>query len=373
MKSQHHSLLQAPKYKRWVKQRDVALEDLHTLAQRQSSDVLRKVLTGVMHASKSFYHSAHHAAHSPGQMHGHSPIDSFEQHLKPIFQEGIHALVHILLTMRVRSYALAKASEAEIIAQLMVKKTITAKIHKSDIDRIKSKKAFAGGAVIHRVTLYMDRLRRKIVSMAQASALNAPDVESFLIDVRAAFPKKRVVKRPKRILKPKLMEATAAESLPDFAQDQIDPETWDDALRAYKEEFVPQWRSPDSMVGIPTDDGALEMYSWEFERDLTNEFVSSVRDGQVEAAEDNGITDFVWIAVVDDKIDDCCLWRDGLLTSEIQDQLDDHTDEDSDIDGDPLTPPVHFNCRCTLAPATENIPDKPDDGAKEFDEWLGAS
>jgi len=124
-------------------------------------------------------------------------------------------------------------------------------------------------------------------------------------------------------------------------------------------------------VNIPTTEKDT-WYVWEFERDLTNEFVKSVRTGQIAAANENGITDFVWIAVIDSKTDECCQWRDGLLISEIRERLGDHRDEDEacNIEGDNLTPPIHFNCRCTLAPAAENIPDKPDTGAKSFDEWL---
>lgn len=33
---------------------------------------------------------------------------------------------------------------------------------------------------------------------------------------------------------------------------------------------------------------------------------------------------------------------------------------------------ISHNCRCTLAPATDAIPDKPDTGAKEFEEWINS-
>ena len=121
----------------------------------------------------------------------------------------------------------------------------------------------------------------------------------------------------------------------------------------------------------PTAEGE-EYYAWEYERDITNDFVYAVREGAIEAAKENGITDFVWIAVVDDKTDACCLWRDGLLTSEIEAKLKEHESEDEDcnLGGSGLVPPLHFNCRCSLAPATDAIPQKPEVDYASFDKWL---
>ncbi len=228
---------------------------------------------------------------------------------------------------------------------------------------------------MHRITMYCDRLRRRIVSYAQAAAINAKDGQDLAMDVMAALPKPRRVSVPRRTLKPQLMEAVR----PDFSQnigaadvavDNIDEDTWNDMLDAYKSGYVPGTRGPEFVIGMPEVTGQDTWYAWEFERDMTNEFVQSVRDGQIDAANENGITDFVWI---DDKTDKCCSWRDGLLVSEIEAQLADHEDEDADCDigeGEGLTPPIHFNCRCTLAPATDDIPDKPDDGAQNFEDWL---
>jgi hypothetical protein len=164
----------------------------------------------------------------------------------------------------------------------------------------------------------------------------------------------------------------------DIAIDHIDENAWADMVDAYKDEYIPKWRAPEYIVDIPVTDptmtatGEEVWYAWEFERDLTNEFVKSVRDGQVDGANQAGITDFVWVAIIDSATDACCRWRDGLLISEIEKQLDEHKDDDEecDLDDDGLTPPLHFSCRCTLAPATDNIPDKPNADTKDFEEWL---
>jgi len=361
-----------PLYKKWVKARDRALEQLHTRAQLESADIVRKMLTNTLQIAKSLFDQM-----KSGDM---SAADHLDHQLKPVFIDATQSLYMIMITLRRQAYVLSKASEAEIIAQLM-KAPVKAIVTHQDIHRIQGAESVAGGQVLHRLKLYLDKLRRRIVNQAQSSAMNDSTVNDFMINVMQAFPKPRVVRRPKRILKPQLMEADDPTDLnvsqlsedppADVALDFIDDQAWQDMLEYYKEDYVPQWRAPEYLVDLPTSDEET-WYAWEFERDLVNEFVQSVRDGQIEAANENGITDFVWIAVVDNVTDACCLWRDGLLVSEIEQSLDDHQDEDDECnaEGDGLTPPLHFNCRCTLAPATDEIPEKPDTQGNEFDDWL---
>lgn len=356
-----------PRYRSWVKQRDRALEKLHTRAQLEASDIMRKLLTDVLVSAKANFGALRH-----NQWGG---LDSFEHYLKQHFNSAAAEFYKIITELRRRSYVLAKASESEIIAQLS-RKPVYASITHSQLHQVMHKDTAAGGALVHRINLYLDRMRRKIVSMAQASALVTEDPKEFLIDVMSAFPRSKRVIRPKRILKPALMEAIhnigEDDVTADIAIDNIDEQSWNDMLDAYMADYVPKYRGPEYVVDITTKDGD-NYYAWEFERDMTQEFVQSVRDGQIEAANENGITDFVWIAIVDDRTDECCLWRDGLLVSEIEAQLDDHQEEDSNCDVEEgLTPPIHFNCRCTLAPATADIPDKPDDLSKDFDDWLNS-
>ncbi len=369
MKIKKHSWQNQPRYRMWVKQRDRALEDLHTHAQLETADIMREMLTHVLLVAKAQF---------TGMKAGYpASIDWFEAGVRHQFQKSAERLFHVIASLRTRSYLLARASESEIIAQ-MQRRTVTATVTKAKLHELKFRESMVGGHILHRINLYCDKLRRKITSYAQSAAMSATDELDFARSIMVAFPKPRRVVMPRRILKPQLMEADYSISdkpKADIAIDNIDDEAWQDMLDTYMTDYVPKTRAPEFVVEQPEVTGQDTWYAWEFERDMTNEFVQSVRDGQIDAANENGITDFVWIAIVDDRTDRCCLWRDGLLVSEIEAQIGDHEDEDDECNvdtGEGLTPPIHFNCRCTLAPATDNLPDKPDDGAKDFEDWLNS-
>jgi hypothetical protein len=373
-KKKLHSYANSPAYKKWVLARDKALEQLHLNAQLRQTDEMRRGLTDVLLAAKAHYHDLKnlHQAHS---------VDRLEQIIKDLLRRTGDQLFLIHKMMKIRSYILAKSSETEIIAQLNPRKRIENKIDFSELLNKHAEESFAGGSMYHRIQMYMDRLARKIVNQAQSSALNAPDEAAFLFDVLQSFPQRKVYKRPPRILKPKLM--TEADKTPkvDIAIDILSENEWRDMVDDYLEEYIPKWRAPEYVIDIPVTDPTIQAttgeevwYTWEFERDMTQEFVQAVRDGQIQSANDAGITDFVWIAILDSVTDSCCRWRDGLLISEIESQLSQHEDEDDEcrLENDGLVPPIHFNCRCTIAPVTENIPDKPDDSSKDFESWLNS-
>lgn len=368
-----HSYLHSPDYRKWVLARDRALEQLHIKAQLKATDVMRQILTQVLLIAKAHYYELKDStrAHS---------VDRFEAQVKDILRFGGDRLFNIYSRLRSQTFILSKSSETEIVAQLNPRRHVSNRIPHDIHLRKQGEESFAGGPSFHRIQLYMDRLSRQIVSRAQASALNAKDEYDFMFDILLSFPKRKVYKRPPRTLKPQLMTEAEKPVKVDAALDFIDESAWNDLVDEYKEDYIPQWRAPEYIIDIPVTDPTITAtdeevwYAWEFERDLTNEFVKAVRDGQIDGAKEAGITDFVWVSVIDSLTDACCRWRDGLLVSEIEKQLSQHESEDDEcgIDNDGLNPPIHFNCRCTLAPATDNIPDKPSEDSKDFDEWLNS-
>lgn len=344
------------------------------LAQVKAADVLRKAFHDVLMSAGYHFHLIVHNSRSGG-------MSAFERDIDHLFAHAAKDLDRIQQRLRASSYTLAKSSEAEIIGQVTKKKS-TAHVSRTHADLQRFKRSISGGQTEDRIKHYLNRIKHKIIQGASTASLAAdqaigPETQKdFLMQVYQAFPKTKTYRRPPRALQP-VTEADTKKKV-DASIDLIDQNEWQQMLDDYKEEYVPKWRGPESVVDIPITDPTVQAttgeevwYAWEFERDLVNEFVSSVREGELDAANENGITDFVWIAVIDNATDDCCSWRDGLLTSEIQAKLDEEGEDDCpDGLGEGITPPIHFNCRCTLAPATDEIPDRPDDGEKDFQDWL---
>src|SRR6185437_4775464 len=363
-------------YRQFTADRDKAAEKLLQNAQVRSSDVLRHAFGEVLAKARRHYGMIINDGAGFG-------LGQFDRDIDQIFMQATQDLSQVLHHMRANAYVMAKASEAEAIGQV-TKEKAHAHISSNHVQNHLAKDMRAGGDATRRIKFYLDRIKRKVITFAQSSAMpkanGKPDTEQeYLTHIARAFPQRKVVKRPPKALY-KVTEADPKKQKIDMSVATVDPDQWAQMVSDYKDDVVPRWREPEYTVNIPITDGTIQAttgdevwYAWEFEKDLVNEFVQSVRDGQVDAAKDNGITDFVWIAVIDSATDECCAWRDGLLTSEIQAKLDDEGESDCpDGSGEGVTPPIHFNCRCTLAPATDDIPDRPDDGEKDFDEWLNS-
>jgi SPP1 gp7 family putative phage head morphogenesis protein len=255
------------------------------------------------------------------------------------------------------SWRLSLVGEAESVARAM------AKFHafKMPVTQPVERKEWK-----QRVELAFSRIRRRVVEAVEIALILEQDLDGALARVRRVMPQARRVKRPKRSLKP-ILEAKGPEKF-SLSVTTVTDEEWEEVLDLYKTEYVPRWRSPDKPFDKPIDElEGEERYAWEVEQDMTHDFVTAVRQGKVEAANQLGIKDFVWIAVIDDRTDECCDWRDGLLASEIRRQLNGkHRGDECQVD----VPPAHFNCRCTLAPALKDLPDAPASNLEDFEEWL---
>ena len=143
----------------------------------------------------------------------------------------------------------------------------------------------------------------------------------------------------------------------------IEQSAWEKLVSDYvSEEIFP--RGPLDIISSP---GVTDAYAWELEKEVTQLFVDQVRRGEHEAAKDNGIPDFIWISVIDNVTDECCKWRDGLTVTEIETQLKGKHSNDK---CQTIVPPAHFNCRCALAPLTDDLPSSPPPDLGDFEDWL---
>lgn len=282
--------------------------------------------------------------------------------------------VSLLKELRRTVYVLSYAGQAEAIGRARGKETRSS-LSRTDIQDAMHGETPSGGNPLPRIELYFNRLLRKVVDSFQLSqVLESPPEETLERIARSFPPSKRIVKKAPIA---KIKEA-ANDERPGFSFSfgTIDPDAWEAALQDYFDVYLPYGRSPNDTVFYPVEmqnaseipEDLLEGYQWELENELTQDFVQQVRDGEIDAANENGIDDFAWIAIIDSKTDDCCSARDGLTTAQIEEKLDNGDDMG---DCDSTVPPAHFNCRCRVAPVdTQSLPsvEPPDFGS--FDDFL---
>lgn len=367
----------SPRYREFVTQRDQALEAIHSRFQYQLTDILGGALQRTMEIVSYWYD---HSRSSQQLM------KSTDMDITGTFHNAGLEMVQVVQHMRRNAYILANAGEAEAMARTTGKKSKVS-LSKDKLAKIANKEMPAGGTIQARVDLYLGRLKRKILDAIHMSATLDEERGEAMERVKRAFPAIRHYRKPQNELKAvKMTESEKSDRIahvlgyiqPDneskssrmepvtLTEGLIDADEWSDMLDSYQKEYVPKWRGPDSDLEVMKGEGRPQ-YAWELERDMTQDFVQQVRDGQVDSANENDIDEFQWISVIDSKTDDCCVWRDGLSTSEIELEL---SGEHSEDECDATVPPAHFNCRCTLAPMTTDMPESPPQRIGEFSEWL---
>lgn len=358
------TLADSPAYRSFVDERDRALEQIHRNAQLEISDHLRGALRRTLEIISYQYSQipgdfffTQTAIHIMGQI---------EYAIKNDMQHAAFKIIQSFKKMKRSTYLLAYTGEAEAIARVMVD-GIDLTVNKDELDARTHSKTARNEELDARVWLALERITRDIIDALETAKVMEEPLLDCIDRVKKSFPKEKFLKQPRRILRPiKEAEFEHAKGAAKVSQGIIDGDEWQKMLGDYKTEYVPYTRSIDAPLGASAQEYE-GMYVWEVEQELTNEFVNEVRQGENAAASKNGFTDFVWISVIDAATDECCLWRDGLLVSEIEAQLN---SEHADDECEGIVPPVHINCRCRLAPATDEIPDKPSGHIGDFESWL---
>ena len=340
------------KYRSFAKARNLALEELLQKQKIRHAAIMRDLIETVLGMA------VHYRLHQDNR--------SFSERLKMVFDTAALRTARTYYRYRRMFYLLAKTGEAEAIARVMGTNLIVDASHATLAAAI-SRPSPSGGPLLGRIAYSFNKLRRRVEGAIERAALTDKPIEDAVYD---AFPRgKRVKRAPKANKAPALKEADGRKtgSEKTFRNETIDDEAWQELVDEYRTEFLPLDRGPDAVTKVVFGKTEYEKYDWELERELTEDFVVMVRSGQKDAGVDNGITDFVWIAIVDDKTDECCLWRDGLTTKEIEEKL--KTTHRSD-ECKTSVPPAHFNCRCDLAPVTEALPEEGPLELGDFKTWL---
>lgn len=357
------------KYKKFVKDRDALLEKILRHSQLQIASEMANSFTSVIGIIKAKYTDT---------LNGHLPlvykVKIFEKDLDRIFDQLGMDIIPILLDLRKKSNMLAHKGEAEAIYQVtgMLVKT---QADENTINR-KALELFNQDNSLHKkINLYFSKLKRALLNEIETALVLEYPVDKAVGNVYLKLPKKKIL--PPRPLKPVKPREAAGGSIK-FGL--FSDSTWGAVLKDYEEDYNIALRGPENVFDIknPWNDEPIKdklkdedaIYGWELEKDITHDFVKEVREGQVAAANLNGITDFIWIAILDDKTcQKCCQWRDGLSSSEIEQRL--KKDKDLADYCDAITPVAHPNCRCTMAPLAKNLGSYDDsDTQKDFEKWL---
>lgn len=354
---------ESPRYKRFITQRDMALERLHSNAQAKVTDILNKAFKHVLEiVSYQYSHLKDDNLLSGQSRH---TLYNIEVSIDSLFADCVVQISKIAVTMNKRTYLLSLVGMAEAIGRARDKKA------KYNVHQYKdSDLTLIGEPIAARMSFAFLKLKQKILTALSLSRVHEEKIPDVLKRVKKALPPTKKINRYKPILKRITREADSDDGIADpMSVGFLDEKEWQALVDDYKDEYVPKTRGPDTVFDVPEDGSYYEQYGWEVEQELTNSFVSQVRSGELESAKQNGISDFQWIAIIDQSTDDCCLWRDGLTTAEIEAKLQtDHADDDCDVS----VPPAHFNCRCTIAPMLDDMPDKPESNEQDFDQWLNS-
>lgn len=356
-------------YRTFIAQRDKALEQIYLGANEEINDLLRKALMRAINIVAFRYSQI-----PPDGMltlQGKQVLALMDSNIAQEFILSARHIAGVIEQMNRNVYALALVGEAEAIGRAL-KTFAKYEVREKDLEKV-STQDMQGESIEGHVSLAFSRIRRKIMDSIELSRVKEESPQEAIERVKSVMPKARSVKRPKRKLI-KLEEADKQVG-EEYSYGIIEPEEWEAILSAYSKQYVPLFRGPNSVFDVTTDGLLEEWYGWEIEQYVGNEFVASVRSGQDKAAKQNGVTDMVWIAVVDDKTDECCLWRDGLTSAEIEKELKSGKHKSDECDS--IIPPAHFNCRCSMSPLLDVQMDgeefeRPATNQMEFSQWLNS-
>lgn len=365
----HKTWNESPTYVRSVNKRDQILEALLLKSRARQSDELRNFITQVMHLVVRIYPLLNKEFLDP---HTVSLMKGLENGIEQAARPISSACLANWLQLKRMTYAFSWAAtqKALINAGMPVAPKM---LPAGALAHHVQKKSLVGNPG-DRIHLAFERLKRKVIDAVQLSRTMNDSLDEALVRVGRAFPPARKQKKLVELTRAIRESAKVPETNPIYGPQFIDANDWDDIVDDYKKAFVPKWRDPRYELETPVsagEEGEHTLYPWQVEQEMTEDFVSSVRSGEVDSAKAEGITDFVWIAILDSHTDDCCRERDGLLTSEIEAKLESGELGDDDDEGASV-PPAHFNCRCRVAPATDDIPDKPASNAQDLEDWLNS-
>lgn len=355
-------------YTSFILLRDKALERLYLNAQRRIDDELRAAFLRAIEIIVYRYGTIPRDSIKTNR--SKYAIGQIESAIQTEFYKSAQVVESIYKDLKKKAFLLSAVGEAEAVARATGKKTAI-HINGHDLSFL-SEKTSQGHDILDRIVHSFSVVARDLVSSIEYSRIRGETRDDLIPRLLKALPRTKRFKKPRRALKPVIREAEpGVKKFPVEIDAYIPEDVWGSIVAEYARDYIPSTRGPESVYDMEPRDGGDELeerYGWDLERELSNDFVSSVRSGQNEVANQNGIVDFQVIAVIDDHTcDSCCgdfgcVDFDGKTTAQVEKMTG----------GEQSAPPFHFNCRCSMAPMLDKMPDLEQSNEEEFYQWLNS-
>lgn len=332
-------LIESPKYKSFVQKRNKEIEQIQLNAQVDVSRLLFEALDNIT----GFI--SHQGIQGRLTLYNLDYLSkTVDAYIWQQFQKLLSLVLGRLKRMRRATFVITYLSELEAIARA-TQKTFQPSLHefKMKLSEQEQKDLLTGQSWDNRLWLVFAKMRSEILIAFQSAIARELTPLEIVEAVKKSYPQVKAYRLPPRPLKP-LREADKPDDKKkefEFYFGLTNDADWDLSVAAYKDTELPPSRF-DNQKYYDSEAGYMR-YDWEIEQDITDDFVKQVRDGQVQAANDLGVKDFVWVAIIDKKTCDvCCLPRAGKTSSEIKQMLADGKLDKKACDA--VVPPAHPNC-----------------------------
>lgn len=370
-------------YRKWSNQRDEAAERLLDNTKRKTTEITDWAFVRAIEMLKARYSNLH-----TNGIPSENQITHFAHDLGNVFNHASHNIYLETIKLRKLAWMLSHVAEAVAVASVYKTKPVV-KASKQEVEKLEDLDPKLLARILHRFTT----LRNRIMQAIGYSLIHEEDVEKAVGRVYKLLPPRErltSIRKLKRLTKvreadvPRDFEDRGSDAMTfsttgEFYDWHFDPTTWQKIYDEYDKEYLYNDRSPAAVFDIknPWNDEPIRedipsneaFYGWEVEQEVTHDFVTAVRNGEITAAKQNGVDDFLWIAILDKKTCEvCCEWRDGLTTKEIEAKLADSSELKEACDA--IAPPAHFNCRCRVAPFSESLEPFEPDTDVELDAWM---
>lgn len=330
----------AKDYLKFIHQRDKYLEEYLRKTHLKQADSIRACFEDVISFINHLYPEA---IKNQFTSQGKAALDHLYFRIDQRMEYLTMQLANAMDKLGQRTYILTYASEYDAISKV---KNITGQIKTPDY--LSQYERFFSS---YSPTIFT--LTGKIKQKIQTSYVIDRPLDELNSQIQDLLPKTAKIKRELIKLQEagKRLDQIKVKDESPITYDFIPDEIWYDLINEYKSEYISPYRNKTDANGefYKVDD----KYVWQVEQKTTEDFLKEVKEGSKQAAKDRGISDFIWIAVLDDRTRDLHRMFHGKTSTEIKDEFESEYKYDKEGGLNPNygeVAPAGFNCRCRSVP-----------------------